>query len=356
MWNSPWPSACAGYPSGALGPAAVTRWGVRANAGAAFGGAAVTTLYNHPGAYTLGDWPSLWPNGSVAANGGIPQRGNLTRHLARVATDVVALFPDPEHAGLVVIDWEEWQPYLNPRATTAYANASFAAAGGDVAAAVAAWNASSLEFMARTLETAVALRPRAAWGFYGLVGCYGQWDVAAGGCAAASRARNDALAPLWRAGSALFPSIYSACRYSAGAGQSAPPHCLPDASQANATEAQKIALTLQEVQRVNGGGRGGGGGGGGGGGRVPVWPFTWYTLYTHTCAKPPPVGLGHCPLMRAAPDLDAEFALARHSGAADGLVVWGSNGDVRAGTDDCAEFGAYLNETLGPLLQSLVNP
>ena len=84
------------------------------------------------------------------------------------------------------------------------------------AAAVAAWNASSLEFMAETLKAAKALRPHAAWGYYGMIGCFARWDVAEGTCDAEIRARNDALAPLWSAGTALFPSIYSECSFAPG--------------------------------------------------------------------------------------------------------------------------------------------
>ena len=42
---------------------------------------------------------------------------------------------------------------------------------------------------------------------------------------------------------------------------------------------------------------------------------------TQHCAKDPPAGTGHCPLMRNRADLDAEFALAKREGA-DGLIVW----------------------------------
>ena len=42
-WNSPWPSACAGNTS--TPPDALSRWGVTTNAGNAFNGAAVTTLW-----------------------------------------------------------------------------------------------------------------------------------------------------------------------------------------------------------------------------------------------------------------------------------------------------------------------
>eukprot|EP00729_Bicosta_minor_P007066 gene7066-13143_t len=304
-----------------------------------FNGAVVTTLYNHPGSIVIGDWPCYYDNGTVASNGGLPQQGNLTKHLLQVEADIERLFPDPNHAGYIVIDWEVWEPWLNPHATTIYANKSFELAGGDIAAAVAAWNASSLKFMAETLKVAVKARPLAKWGYYGVIGCDGGWDITLGTCEDLVTTRNDALQELWAAGTALYPSIYSSCKYTAGAN----PKCLPDTSEENATVATKIAITLGEVNRINIH-------------QLPVMAYTWYTLYTHQCATGPPNGLGHCPLMRNPADLDAEFALARRLGATDGIIIWGSNGDVRPGTDDCAEFGTYLDSTLGPLLKGLASP
>ena len=48
-----------------------------------FNGDVVTTLYNHPGVLTIGDWPSYYDNGTVASNGGLPQLGNLTRYCSQ---------------------------------------------------------------------------------------------------------------------------------------------------------------------------------------------------------------------------------------------------------------------------------
>ena len=39
----------------------------------------------------------------------------------------------------MAIDWEVWNPWLDIRDTSVYAKMSFAHAGGDKAAAVAAW-------------------------------------------------------------------------------------------------------------------------------------------------------------------------------------------------------------------------
>ena len=221
--------------------------------------------------YTIGDWPSIWPNGSIYANGGVPQAANLSQHLAKVRSDIERLFPDPDHDGIVAIDWEVWEPWLDPRSSSVYAQLSFKLAGGDKAAAVAAWNASSLEFMAETLKAAKALRPHAAWGYYGMIGCFARWDVAEGVCDAEIRARNDALAPLWSAGTALFPSIYSECSFAPGPDgvmrcqPGGPPMPDPYPGNANSTEEQRIAISLRETARVNRE-------------KLPVIPFTWYVL------------------------------------------------------------------------------
>jgi hypothetical protein len=52
-------------------------------------------------------------------------------------------------------------------------------------------------------------------------------------------------------------------------------------------------------------------------------------------------------------DLNNEFALAKAAPGVEGIIVWGSHDDVRKGTNDCATFGRYLNDTLGPFLETL---
>lgn len=101
--------------------------------------------------------------------------------------DIERLFPDPNHAGYIVIDWEVWEPWLNPHATTIYANKSFELAGGDIAAAVAAWNASSLKFMVRLLlSPTTSLDTSCVFGFIFLFYIY-RYSMAlkGGGCAPA---------------------------------------------------------------------------------------------------------------------------------------------------------------------------
>jgi hypothetical protein len=376
FWNANWPNAC---PEQTSPSDVITKFGIKANADNAFNGNVVSTLYNHPKMMTVGYWPCIDGTSGKSVNGGIPQRGNLSQHLDKVKSDIQVRFPDADHAGLIVIDWEEWEPWLefypDPAPTARwshYMNASWLHAGGDKTLAIAQWNASSLLFMAETLKVIVELRPKAKvmWsplrpqaltppqrsrqlkscatltlapphssqvGYYGMINCGSDVEAHGFTCPMDVMSRHDALAPLWLAGTALFPSVYSSCQYTNGT-QKIPPRCV-DGSHVD----KKIPLTLAETARVNTG-------------RLPVIAFTWYTLYTGKCANAPPAGLGHCPLMRNSTDLHNEFALAKAATPAlDGIIVWGSHSDVRAGTSDCATFSTYFNYTLGPLLKSLVS-
>ena len=364
-WNSPWPSACA---ANASTDDALTRWGVTTNAANAFNGAAVTTLYNSPGRMTLGLWPCYRANGS-AVNGGLPQLANLSAHLAKVRADAAAALPDPAFSGYAVIDWEVWTPWLPemvvgtlppPAARSLYFNASLRLAGGDVAAAAAAWNASSLALMAATLRAAREVRPRAKWGYFGLVQC--TFDVGAQACRPEFQRINDALGPLWAASDVLYPELYATCPFArgtagsggggddgdgdgdgAGAAGSGDVRCA-----ASAKVPLKIEARLAEANRVA---RAAAASPGADGRRPPlgIVPFAWYDLDDGVCTSSTPgQPVGHCPLMRDAADLRAEFGTAREAGA-EALVVWGSSGDVR-NASLCAAMSEYVSRTLGPVM------
>lgn len=110
-WNSPWPSHCTDINVSAD---VLTRFGVRANENNSFNGGVVSTFYNNPTRMTLGMWPcyDTSAHAAVAINGGLPQLGNLTAHLAKVRKDVATLLPDPNFDGYAVIDWEVWRPWM----------------------------------------------------------------------------------------------------------------------------------------------------------------------------------------------------------------------------------------------------
>jgi hyaluronoglucosaminidase len=318
-WNSQWPSECKHkYPVDSI-----TKWGIRTNKRNEFNGAVVSTLYNRPWAMTLGYWPCVFANGT-AVNGGLPQLGNLSRHLAQVRVDAAKL--PPNFSGFAVIDWEEWTPWLDP-GNALYYNLSLALARGDVDVATKAWNASSLEFMVRTLEVAREVRPLAKWGYFGVIGC--TFDVDTEECRPEFQRHNDALQPLWRAQTALYPELYASCPYSGS----------PAACDASAKLPLKLAARMREARRVVGQlDRPAD--------RLPIIAFTWPALYTPTCASD-----GHqCPRMENPSDLRAEFELARAAGA-NGMIVWGAHSDVQHDPSDCDKFARYLETTLGPVLQ-----
>lgn len=60
-------------------------------------------------AWVQGLWPTLNDKGAPV-NGGVPQAGNLSAHLAALSASVVSWIPDPLWAGSAVFDFENWSP------------------------------------------------------------------------------------------------------------------------------------------------------------------------------------------------------------------------------------------------------
>jgi len=56
-----------------------------------------------------GDMPQIHPDGTLV-NGGVPQAGNLSRHLQLLREGVPRWLPDPDWAGNAVLDFEAWDP------------------------------------------------------------------------------------------------------------------------------------------------------------------------------------------------------------------------------------------------------
>jgi hypothetical protein len=248
------------------------------------------------GAY--GAWPTLFRNGSVMSNGGVPQAANLTLHLELVARDVERRVPDANFSGRLVLDFEKWRPTWALDAGTsekpyqtfslALVRAQQPAIAGNAtavaAAAKAAFEAAGLEFFVATLRRVRQLRPRA------LAGYFSYPDRAWGGCAhvrrgggklkpaaecgyadpatgPALRAANDRLAPLWAASAALYPSAYLFER-----SEFDPPR---DPQESNATWRARLAVVtatlVGEAARLSAAYGGG----------IPVIPFTWDLYATH---------------------------------------------------------------------------
>ena len=280
---------------------------------------------------TLGHWPCVDDNGT-AINGGIPQLGNLSMHLQQVRLDIAQQLA-VGFDGWAVIDFEVWVPSFDILKMydgyKPYYNRSIALAQGNEEVAKTAWNKASMEFMVATLHAAQQVRPQAKLGYYGMVQC--TFNHTTKQCSSKFTSINDQWKPLWQASSALYPELYATCKFS---GQDIQ-HC-----NKNSSLQLKLTARLREAKRIQAMYTD----------DTPYVGFTWYALDDGVCTK----NVGHCPLMKSQNDLAAEFQSGQEHNAA-AIIVWGSSGDVR-NVVDCQNIENYLNNTLGPLLKSIVDP
>ena len=190
VWNSKWPQDCDDGDEEQQRRAKLLRdfFQVDINEDANYYGHAGSDIINTMGAF--GAWPHFSQNDGVPINGGLPQRGNITLHLARVRIDIESYMPSADFAGHSVIDFEEWAPTFDANnyspsgvVTADYQNMSRAW----VLERHPSWNASQVQAVAReefdaaarmfireTLLLGKAMRPRAQWGYYGYPSC-GKW-------------------------------------------------------------------------------------------------------------------------------------------------------------------------------------
>ena len=286
-------------------------------------------------AWTQGLWPTIGDNGEVF-NGGVPQAANLTAHLENIRATMGGWLPDPEWAGNAVFDFEDWTPVWaqnnNPSwwHGVRYQNLSIALVGAAhptwnssqiLAAAQEEFEAAAVAFFVQTLQLCRALRPHAAWGFYGLPASAPGPCVANGpdpspqcgyrnpAAGPALRAENDAIAAVWAASSGIFPSIYIPAGHNTSDWFSRN----ADYIAGMAEEAARLASTNAPP-----------------GSQVPVRPFAWN--YYHD---------GESLLLPA--DMAASINAPLPAGA-DGVVLWGS-----PTPDQNSEMTTYVNSTLGPL-------
>jgi hypothetical protein len=187
------------------------------------------------GDVTDGRFPGTWPEFNaesakgVMANGGVPQRGNLTLHLEAVRAGVEKRVPDVNFTGNIVIDFEAWQPNAPHGQYLAVSEQLIVDEHPHLAndtakvkqLAKAAFEAAGLKFFVATIKLVVSLRPLAKAGYYGFphimwAGCQFAWKrEPTKDCGYANpavgpvyRKLNDRMKAVWAASSALFPNNY----------------------------------------------------------------------------------------------------------------------------------------------------
>lgn len=203
VWNSP-TTECFGTSLD------LSRFGIIQNKNDAINGGNITLFTN------IGQFPYLgFPNDTII-NGGIPQLGNLSLHLALAEDDINSLMPDPDFTGLAVLDFRAWKPLFrqNFNELRTYQTASIA----EVQKRHPDWNDTQLKvqaekefddaaraFLEGTLKLAHKLRPKGLWGYLGYPYCYGDIGYY---CDDMAVAENDMIQWLWDASSALYPTLF----------------------------------------------------------------------------------------------------------------------------------------------------
>ncbi|XP_031331462.1 hyaluronidase-like [Photinus pyralis] len=166
--------------------------------------------------YDPGLFPAILPTDELK-NGGVPQEGDLARHLRAFEEDIARLIPDANFAGLGIIDFEDWRPiYRQNFGTLAkYKDLSekierqrhwFWSDARIKAEAARRFEESARAFMEGTLKMAQRLRPRASWGYYGFPHCFNN-DMEER-CAPNVQSENDRIKWLFATSDTLNPSLY----------------------------------------------------------------------------------------------------------------------------------------------------
>eukprot|EP01084_Bolivina_argentea_P273070 465070_1 len=187
--------------------------------------------------WNQGVWPTI-VNGHINY-GGVPQNGNLTRHLQYIEKHLPQWIPDVNWNGNAVFDFEYWttvwdynigsgnyhskvyQNYSIHLASQQYPNYNDSQIYN---IAKQQFETAALEWYVETLKLCKSIRPNARWGFYGMPmniygPCTGVGDNMQCGYSDPNggelyRNYSDQQIPIWKASDALYPSIYLELGYS----------------------------------------------------------------------------------------------------------------------------------------------
>ncbi|KAI4786351.1 hypothetical protein KUCAC02_037174 [Chaenocephalus aceratus] len=190
---------------------------------------AVTTPNPVPGQFLTifyEDRLGLYPKVDIVKRkqykGGVPQNGNLTEHLLKAKRQIDRSISGDNSPGLAVIDWESWRPlwdqnwgskriYKNLSINKAMQIAPFLSSDKIAEVAKKQFQLAGHQFMEETISLGIMERPSRRWGFYLLPDCFNyDWQKRdyTGKCSKKVQNQNDQLMWLWKASTALFPSVY----------------------------------------------------------------------------------------------------------------------------------------------------
>ncbi|XP_034541920.1 hyaluronidase PH-20-like [Notolabrus celidotus] len=275
----------------------------------------------------LGLYPAVDTDKHITHLGGVPQKGNLTEHLAKAKGQIDYYISQEPSPGLAVIDWESWRPLwdLNWGSKRIYQKLSIARAIEMVPFltmnkiqkfAKSHFQDAARRFMERTLSLGIGERPSCLWGFYLFPECYNyNWRKSdyTGKCSAKTQKKNNQLLWLWDRSTALFPSIYLNLD-------------LRDSPKATLFVRNRV----QEAVRVA---------------KLPTHPYT------------APIYVYSRPLYRNQTQFYSKTDLVSTIGesaalGASGIVMWGASKDFN-NKETCQSLSKHLESTLNPYIANV---
>jgi hypothetical protein len=325
-------------------PVDVTTFGIRPRNSTQVGNACAQDPppHSNPGcrSWTQGLFPTIDDNGTWI-NGGVPQAADLKRHLHAIEVTLPGWIPDASWSGNAVLDFESWTNVfeLNNGNSGWHGKRYQIASRHLVKQKHPDWNETAIEAAAKrefeaaatswfvaTLRKCREIRPNARWGFYGLPAqaqgnCIGHGPSLKCGYdnPNATELRHGVEVtqmPVWRASTALFPSIYI-------------PHAIHGDTemirayiQSSVRESVRVAKLAAAPD----------------GTQLGVYPYGW----DHYHAPPtPPVRM------------DVAFVLAQLQHSADlgaaGVVFWGD--PVYSDPGHTADYWAWVRNVSGPAVR-----
>ncbi|XP_067446965.1 hyaluronidase-5-like [Thunnus thynnus] len=276
----------------------------------------------------LGLYPKVNNAKHKRYNGGVPQKGNLTEHLAMAQHQIDHLISQDSSPGLAVIDWESWRPlwelnwgskriYQKLSILHALQMAPFLSSKRISKLAKNQFQHAGRRFMEKTISLGIGERPSRRWGFYLFPDCHNyNWRKSSytGKCSAKTQEQNNQMMWLWERSTALFPSIY-----------------LHRAMRNSPKAALFVRNRIQEALRVAG---------------LPKRPYT-VPIYVY-CR---PLYRDQTQKFHTEADLVSTVGESAALGAA-GVIMWGGIKDYN-NKGSCHSLSEFLTSTFNPYIANV---
>uniref|UniRef100_T1IDR5 Hyaluronidase n=2 Tax=Rhodnius prolixus TaxID=13249 RepID=T1IDR5_RHOPR len=190
----------------------LTDYGIIQNTADKFQGDRIAIMYD-PGYY-----PAIIDG--KFRNGGVPQEGNLSKHLVLFKKDLEKAVPDPNFKGIGIIDFERWRPIYreNWASLDIYRQVSKEieakkhpelSKSAIEKKAARRFEKYAFSFFNDTLALAIELRPKAKWGYYAFPYCFNFTPKnAQKECTNVVKEDNNRSTWMYKTGTSIFPSVY----------------------------------------------------------------------------------------------------------------------------------------------------